>query len=170
MANRYTVVKDKGYEAAIRNLRSFFDEDEVTVGIQSEQFNNSHPDSDYNIGQIAAVHEFGSKARTSNGQQRIPQRSFIRKSIDDPVANRAIVAMIVKEARAVSRGMRNAAQAMDRLGLLGVSIIQRYVQRGKVKPPLDPKTILKKGSSKPLIDTGRMIQSIRHKVRSKWDY
>ncbi|MDF7681191.1 hypothetical protein PT300_11600 [Enterobacteriaceae bacterium ESL0689] len=44
--------------------------------------------------------------------------------------------------------------------------VKRKIQSG-IAPPLDPKTIARKGSSRPLIDTGNLLQSITYEVRDK---
>ena len=53
---------------------------------------------------------------------------------------------------------------VNRIGLLYKGLIQRMI--GSNMPPgLKPKTIARKGSSKSLIDTGRMRQSIDFEVK-----
>ncbi|MEY0908199.1 hypothetical protein AB7180_15570, partial [Providencia rettgeri] len=44
--------------------------------------------------------------------------------------------------------------------------VKRKIQAG-INPPLDPKTVKRKKSSKPLIDTGNLLQSITYEVRDK---
>ncbi|MEM8168046.1 hypothetical protein Q4R38_18910, partial [Morganella morganii] len=44
--------------------------------------------------------------------------------------------------------------------------VKRKIQSG-INPELDPKTVARKGSSKPLIDTGNLLQSITYEVRDK---
>ncbi|MGH2612652.1 MAG: hypothetical protein ACRDFB_06330, partial [Rhabdochlamydiaceae bacterium] len=52
------------------------------------------------------------------------------------------------------------------LGLIGQLMTKLIVQkiRAIVSPPNSPRTIAIKKSSKPLIDFGQMVQSVRYKV------
>jgi hypothetical protein len=110
----------------------------------------------------ASVHEFGAPSRN------IPQRSFLRATIDEKRSD-----LIARAARgagrvldAVSKGA-NAQEAtrkeLDLLGLFAVRAVRERI-RSNIPPPLKPETIEAKGSSVALIDTGRMIQAITHKV------
>ncbi|WP_252715295.1 hypothetical protein [Acinetobacter junii] len=49
------------------------------------------------------------------------------------------------------------------LGMQAAADVQMYMVNGKFAP-LKAKTIKRKGSSKPLIDTGQLRQSITYKV------
>jgi hypothetical protein len=57
-------------------------------------------------------------------------------------------------------------QLLDRIGLKVQSLLRQRV-RSITQPPLSPATIAAKGSSKPLIDTGQMINSINYEKVEK---
>jgi hypothetical protein len=110
----------------------------------------------------ATVHEFGAPS------QRIPERSFLRSTLDEKRAdyvNQAgdaagrIHDRVLKGADPVSASRRE-------MGLLGQKITRdvRNKIRSNISPPLSAKTIAAKGSSVALIDTGRMIQAITYKI------
>jgi hypothetical protein len=59
----------------------------------------------------------------------------------------------------------NVDTALARLGAWYQGRIQMTIREAKSwAVPNDPKTIAMKGSSSPLIDTGRMVQSVRYEV------
>lgn len=130
------------------------------------------------LGMIAYVHEFGcdikvtDKMRGYLGSQgihlkkettviRIPERSFIRAGFDakegewrnkvDDILQNALTGGIPIES------------ALDMLGLDLAGKIQEFA-RDLRSPPNSSATVKLKGSSNPLIDTGRMIGAIKHEV------
>lgn len=161
-----TIVIDRGYTKAINRLREMFDEQEVVIGIveadaqsvhDSLQSQGGKPGSkDLKIVELAAVHEFGT--------EHIPQRSFLSAWFDKNV--REISQVISKVAAEMSEEKISEDQALGKIGLWGVASVQKRIQSG-LSPKLQQATINRKGSSKPLIDTGRLWQSIRHVVRTK---
>lgn len=105
------------------------------------------------MAQIAAENEFGTSL--------IPARPFLRPSIDE---NRErINRIIASEYTKIIDGTSTVKRSLNLLGLYGVDLVQQKI-RSIHFPPNSPSTILRKGSSKPLIDFGQMIQSVRHKV------
>jgi hypothetical protein len=105
------------------------------------------------LAMIAAVHEFGCPERN------IPERSFLRAGIrrGTPKFNR----LNVDSLRKVVRGEMTIATALDRLGVVAVGEVKREFVVGSFAP-LKPETIKRKGSSRPLIDTGQLRQSITY--------
>lgn len=57
------------------------------------------------------------------------------------------------------------------LGEVGTGLENAIVQKiqAGIPPPLQPETIRRKRSSKPLIDTGQMLASITHRIEAKPD-
>ena len=105
------------------------------------------------MAEIGAANEFGSK--------NVPARPFLRPAIDENRSriNRAIAGEYDK----ILEGNSTVKKSLNLLGLFGVDLVQKKI-RSIHFPPNAPSTIKRKGSSKPLIDFGQMIQSIRHKV------
>lgn len=110
------------------------------------------------VAQIATVHEYGlGKAY----KFKPGGRSFIRSWFDQ--GRTANLATLNKIGQAVIQGRYTAAVGLERAGLLFVAQIQARISQG-IPPPLDEKTIERKGSTVPLIDTGQLRSSIRSKV------
>lgn len=90
-----------------------------------------------------------------------PQRSWLRDWIEENQA--ALDTNMRAEAAAIKAGTRTKAQALARLGLWIQGAIQERIANG-IEPPNADSTIQRKGSSKPLIDTGQLRSSISHRV------
>lgn len=102
---------------------------------------------------IGAVHEFGSG--------HIPERSFLRVPLR---ANQDLWSQILRNGLpAVLRNEITSLQLMDQLGSRAAAASQEAISRG-INPPNAPSTIQRKGSSTPLVDTGRLLQSITWEV------
>lgn len=102
--------------------------------------------------QIAAIHEFGAP------EAGIPERSFIRSTFD---AQRAKYGAILKKLLPrVLEGKLDVVAMFDLIGQQIVSDINHKVRVEGVPPPLKPATIARKGSSRALIDTGRMLAAL----------
>jgi hypothetical protein len=102
---------------------------------------------------IAATNEFGTN--------RIPARPFMSTSFDE---NRAKINKAIQgEYAKILDGKSTASKSLGLIGLLGTRLIVQKI-RAIISPPNSPITIAIKGSSKPLIDFGQMVQSVRHKV------
>ena len=99
---------------------------------------------------IAMVNEFGSRRRN------IPERSFLRSTMRK---HRAKYQQLLQEAIEKAMDGQPQRRAMERIGALVVGDVQRTMTELK-NPPNAPSTIAKKGSANPLIDTGRLRQSI----------
>ena len=118
----------------------------------------------------AIYQEFGTRGGASGGGfgGPIPERPFMRNALrDGREMNRA---QLKSEARrivlAAVRGASAAAAKRMALRRLGIKI-QGDIQASIVSlttPPNSPVTIALKGSSKPLIDTGKMFASVAYMV------
>lgn len=102
--------------------------------------------------EIAAVHEFGAL------EAGIPERSFIRSTFD---AHRKEYGAILKKLLfRVIEGKMVVRQMFDIIGAKIVADVNRKVRVEGVPPPLKQATINRKGSSRALIDTGRMLAAV----------
>ena len=146
-----TVIDERGWRKLVGLLEKL-DELEVRVGVVGA------PDSD--IVDIAATHEFGDPTR------KIPERSYIRRTFEKDEAARA--AAIGKLTGRVVDGKLQPEQAMGLLGTREVAAIRNTIAGGAhIPPPLQPETIARKGSDRPLVDTGRLLNSIAYVVEKK---
>lgn len=130
-------------------IRALRDRGYVDVGVMGDE---SYEDG-VTVVDVARWAEFGL------GQ---PQRSWLRATVD---MNRAkINDRIRKEMKAVFQGKRSMRQALDRVGLYVVGLIQQRIADG-IEPANAESTVAQKGSSKPLIDTGQLRGSISSRTR-----
>lgn len=105
--------------------------------------------------ELMAIHEFGAP------RAGIPARSVLRATAD---AQRAKwMAMLERAIRGAVAGKIDLLSALDLVGLRATADMAATIRRG-LDPPLKPATVKRKGSSKPLIDTGRLLQSLGHEV------
>lgn len=95
------------------------------------------------------------------GTETIPERSFLRAGIREgaPAYRRLNRRNLIK----MREGEKTSDQAMGELGLKAAGDVQEMVLDVK-QPPNAPRTIARKGSENPLIDTGHLRQSITHEV------
>jgi len=106
------------------------------------------------IAQLATIHEFGLPSR------RIPARPFIRQAHirNKGKINRKIATLLNRIYRKMS-----VRTALEILGLFHQGNTRRIFRSGYFRPN-KPATIAAKKSSRPLIDTGRLRQSIDYEV------
>ena len=97
------------------------------------------------------------------GTENIPSRPFIRMSVDE---NESKIEEFLKgKVKELVNGA-DAEQILKEIGLFQKDLIQEKITEGSFVPNADS-TIQRKGSSKPLIDTGRMRQSVDYVIQKK---
>lgn len=143
---------DRGWNRIKRDMRRM-DGAAVKIGILAEA--GFHEDGSIHVAQLGSIHEFGAPRRG------IPERSFLRATADAKQAE--LTSFKVKEMASIQRGTSNVRLSLTRLGQRFKDMVIAALNQG-VPPPNKPRTITAKGSSKPLIDTGQLKQSIRFKV------
>ena len=92
------------------------------------------------------------------GTKRIPERPFMI-----PAGNKAANKTINITVHSIAGGM-DEQQALSKAAIMFKNAIQREITNLK-EPPNAESTILKKGSSNPLIDTGKMRSSVQWKFK-----
>ncbi len=113
---------------------------------------DTYPDGT-SVAMVAAIQEWGAPSRG------IPPRPFMRPTVEDHADEWPDQ---IAEALEVS-GM-DAEKALEIMG----GVIQREIReaiQAVTSPPLKPATVRRKGFEKPLIDSGRMFQSVKYEVR-----
>ena len=125
----------------------------VVVGVTAKS--NARSDELTNA-DLAMIHEFGSPAHN------IPERSFLRKPL---INNAEAVANLAKNA--IGKFIAGEISAAEALGVIGEEAkgISKEAVTNGISPALKPATIKHKKSSKPLIDTGQLLNSITYEVR-----
>lgn len=131
----------------------------VKIGVLEEAGAHEGEDSALTVADVASFHEFGTT--NSLGEEIIPQRSFIGSSIDE--LRPELKELSKKLQGQILTGKMTAKQALGLLGEKVQAYIINKINEG-IDPELDQKTIDRKGSSTPLIDTAQLKQSIRYKV------
>ena len=124
------------------------------VGIPSDA--KRHEDNP-NIGlaEIAFIMEKGSAVNN------IPARPFMHQTRDRN--EKRMIGLSKKLLKAISNGSTTAMDAIKKLGASYEGTMKRIFIEGSFAPNA-PATVRRKKSSRPLIDTGLLRQSIKHKV------
>lgn len=108
------------------------------------------------VAMIAAVHEYGAP------EHGIPERPFLLVAIQK---NRQKYVRLNRiNLVKMLHGQMDEGQALGQLGEMAKGDVQLEIRNGDFTP-LNPATIKRKGSSRPLIDTGQMVQSIAWELR-----
>ncbi|MEK2481916.1 hypothetical protein AB7321_12615 [Providencia rettgeri] len=141
----------KALEARIRAIG----QKKVVVGVPAAT--NGKRDDGLSNATIAAAHEFGVPGH-------IPERSFLRSTLNENKDNAS--RLLAKELKADIELGEFSDRPFAIVGEKLAGEVKRKIQAG-INPPLDPKTVKRKKSSKPLIDTGNLLQSITYEVRDK---
>ena len=144
------VERDLGYRKIMRELHKL-EGMTVNVGVQSNESGDIIDKAFYN--------EYGTK--NEDDTVRIPERSFIRSAFDE---NREDINTTIERVwKGVIQGKLNAKRAASIVGQRHQDQVKTKVRNGPFTPNADS-TIASKGSSKPLIDTKEMVNSIRYEV------
>lgn len=146
------------YDARINEIESLA-RSYVLIGFQEGELTHSQSKNGrlkkpgQSMAQIAVENEFGTDT--------IPARPFMSTSFQEN--HMRLVRAIRGEYEKILDGTSTIQRSLNLLGLFGVDIVQAKIRQIHI-PPNSPATIARKKSSKPLIDFGQMIQSVRHKV------
>ena len=97
------------------------------------------------------------------GTERAPSRPFLRMSVDE---NEGKIKNFLKSKKADLVQGASAEQVLKEIGIFQKDLIQEKITNGDFEENARA-TIEKKGSSKPLIDTGRMRQSVNYVIKEK---
>jgi hypothetical protein len=166
------VVKDKGWNLIEENLKKIGDV-EIKVGL----FGSGDPEN--NVAARGAVHEFGvdikvtSKMRgfflyafgvalkPSTRKIHIPARPFMAQSFEDGL--NGLENLIKFEYIKMIEGKISIKQFFDSIGVKHTGQIKAKIIDGEYEA-LSGLTIQNKKSARPLVDTGIMRTSVKHKV------
>lgn len=140
--------------AAAKTVRAHKGGEDADAGEGADEDDDEEDKSEpLTLLEVAAIHEFG---------LGVPRRSFIADWADENRENH--YRQLLKMAKAIVKGkVASLDQAFERLGNLYVGEVQKRIAQG-IEPPLAQSTIDRKGSSKPLIDTGQLRSSIRYRI------
>lgn len=131
---------------------------EVRVGFQRD---GKAEENGAELIDVAMWNEFGTEGRY--GGEHIPSRPFMRDSVDKHIP--AIEHALMSAGEGFLSGTP-ARQILRTIGLFQQDLMQTEIEQGDFIPNR-PSTIQKKGSDKPLIDTGKMKNSIHPWIGKK---
>lgn len=136
----------KRYFAKLKQLAEM----EVAVGFQGD---GGDYEGGASVAEVAAYNELG----TSD----TPARPFMRNSFENHESELRAACERVNQIIASGGSLE---EALNQLGVVAKALIQEEIVDGEFEPNA-ASTIKKKGSDKPLIDTGTMRQSVTYVVR-----
>lgn len=165
--------RDLGFEEVLRALTGLEDGIAVYGGIRQQegvkpagerQADGTVTDSkSATIAEIATYQEFGAVIKTGPAAGTIiPERSFLRATLAEHEQD--YVSALAKDLGLVIDGKEQPEAVFRKLGARFVRDAQMRIRKG-IEPANAPSTIKRKKSSKPLIDTGRLRQSIDYEVK-----
>jgi hypothetical protein len=145
---------DHGWKAVLERFKGRTGAS-IKVGLLEGEGAKAYPEGGLTVADVASFNEFGT--------DRIPERSFVRGWFDE---NEDVIRkQIANVAGGVKKGRITFEQAFEQLGLWLVGSMQKRIAQG-IEPENAPKTIIRKGSAVPLIDTGMLRQSLKHAVEN----
>lgn len=127
---------------------------------------------------IANVHEYGCDIKVTNKMRvfllhnfgfwtkkdviKIPERPFIRTSFDSNVENFFLTGedLLGK----VIEGDLSTRKFYEILGQTAADTVRNFIVNEVNSPPNTPLTVANKGSSNPLVDTGRLVNAIDYEI------
>lgn len=124
---------------------------EVRVGIQQ----GAGSEDGVDLVDIAMFNELGTV--------HIPSRPFLRDSVD---AHSSEINSFLQSTKSSLLKGGSAEAALKRIGVFQKGLIQKEISNGNFVPNSEA-TIRRKKSDKPLIDTGRMRQSVNYVIKEK---
>lgn len=125
---------------------------EVRVGYQA---GDAVSDEGVDMCDIALWNELGTVG--------MPSRPFLRKTADEEEGKLANFG--AAQVRKIAQG-GTAKDCLQSVGVLAKGLVQEKIESGSFEPNA-PSTIRKKSSDKPLIDTGRLRQSVNFIIKKK---
>jgi len=112
------------------------------------------------VAYVATIHEYGAP------EANIPPRPFFYPTIAEK--KRDWVKLIEDDIADVIMGNKSVDDVLELVGIVAHTDIQEKIE-SITSPKLSPITIQRKGSEKPLIDTGYMHSSVTSKVAKAGD-
>lgn len=130
----------------------------VKVGILSDKGGQEVEEgSDLTMLDLGVIHQFG----TEDG--RVPARYWLTTYFESKPDE--VSAKVSELAKAVVMNKVDVRRGLELLGLWATAQVKKTITAGEpLPPPNAPITIARKGSDRPLVDTGRFVNSIAHEV------
>lgn len=142
-----TTAEGRKFEKMLEELGKL----EVRIGIQQGECSEDGVD----LVDIAMFNELGTV--------HIPSRPFLRDSVDANVDQ--INAFLQSMEKEILKG-GSAEKVLKKIGVFQKGLVQEEITKGNFVPNSEA-TRKRKGSDTPLIDTGRMKQSVNYVIKKK---
>ncbi len=143
----------------IKNIIKKLNKQEILVGIPQEK--SGRKGQGASNAELLYIHTNGSPINN------IPARPVIEPSIED---SKEEIALLFKGAaeQALNRNLQGSLAQLDKAGLQGENAAKGWFTNPKNNWAVNSQTTIdRKGSDRPLIDTGEMRKSITHVMREK---
>lgn len=147
------VVKDRGFSERQKELRKF-NRATFAIGVFAEEGSKEYADGT-TVADVAAWNEYGVPGK-------IPARPFVGGYLEEK--RPAIQELLKRLAAGVAAGTYSAEEAAERAGSTLAGGMKKRIAEGSAFTPNAPSTVARKGSSKPLIDTGQLRSAITYEV------
>jgi hypothetical protein len=152
-----TKIIDKGWKNIEKSVKKM-DDSFVTIGVHK----GVHPyPSGVAVPLVAHWHEYGT--------QKIPERSFLRSTINQKQT--PIWTLIGKQKDMIFKNHISVHKGLTVIGFVVMEMIKGTIKRGGVGTyafeKLAASTLKNKVTTKPLIDSGRLHRSINFEVTAK---
>lgn len=155
--------KDLGLKRIIQEVKKLDRKPHVKIGLLSDTANKDKEFSNITKKTTKNTSVLDVGIHNEFGTERIPARPFIRTTYDDNQSK--WFGMIKKSMGDLYLGRSTVKQSLEKVGLQATSDMKRKFRSGDSSwKPNAPSTIKKKKSSKPLIDTAQLLNSIQHQV------
>lgn len=142
--------RDLGFRRIVTNLKAF-DGVELVIGVLR---NSGRETNGTDLVDVAFYNEFGTR--------HIPSRPFVRIASDEHGDEWQTLAE--KGLTAITEGRMSRKQVLDLVGIRAKADVQKvFGDKTKLRPNA-PATVARKGSSAPLIDSGRLRASINYRI------
>ncbi len=124
---------------------------------------------DISLVELAKTLNFGrAQGVTSTGHKypAIPARPFMKNCIDNHLGPvRKLVQIMARDMLDRKKAPLDSREQLEKIGLMCKGALQRSIKDSNEYAPNSPRTVRAKGSARPLIDTGLLLNSIDYEIK-----
>lgn len=157
MAKKGVTDRDKGFKKIVKSMK-----DLGLKGVNAGIPEGAPSVKGVSVAEYGYWNETGVKAKGSGW--KIPPRPFMRGWVDSH--KEEIKSFMQSLAQRIADGKTDSDTALKVLGIYAESGIRKHIKSGSFTENA-PSTVKQKGSSRPLIDTGTLRNSIRYEIVKK---
>lgn len=154
MADVTWIDKDNGFKALRAAVRGA--SGTIQIGVNENLHLNADGTYDLTNAELGAIHEYGT--------EHVPQRSFLRAWVDE--RQDEIKAKVAYSLRSTLEYGAPWAEVMGDFGKWAVEQVRQRIKNG-LEPANAESTLKRKGSDKPLIDSGQLLAAIEYELHPK---